>query len=259
MTTAGLAGSGTPEDSWQQWPELRLWPLLDLGPVPATVIVVAPHPDDEVIGIGGLLALLARAGSHIHVIAVTDGEASHPGSPTVTPEALAGLRIAETKQALAALGIRSVVVERLRLPDGGVSRHETQNANVTAAVVRNVAQSQQRGTVWCLAPWSGDGHPDHEACGLAAASGANGTARLLSYPVWMWQWATPGDLRVPWWYARRIALPEAIQQAKRTAIEAFQTQIQPLSGDPADAAILAPHILARFMRPEEVVFEVGSR
>ncbi len=64
--------------------------------------------------------MLARAGSRIHVIAVTDGEASHPDSPTVTADALAARRAQETRQALAALGVEGAVVERLRLPDGGV-------------------------------------------------------------------------------------------------------------------------------------------
>ncbi len=260
MTPASdLTGQGTPEETWQQWPDLRLWPELVVEPTPATVIVVAPHPDDEVLGVGGLLALLARAGSRIHVIAVTDGEASHPGSPTLTPNDLIDRRVLETRTALETLGAGAARVERLRLPDGGVARHETQNANVTAAVVRILAKTQHEGPAWCLAPWIGDGHPDHEAAGLAAASGAAGAARILSYPVWMWHWATPGDARVPWTYARRIVLPDDIRAAKHDAIQAFKTQIEPLSADPADAAILPPYILKRLTRPAEIVFEMAPR
>lgn len=253
--TAPLSGEGTPERDWQNWPELRRWPLLNLSRPPATVVVVAPHPDDEVLGVGGLLALLARTGCRIHVIAATDGEASHPGSPTLTPEALAERRAEETRQALTALGAGAATVERLRLPDGDLTRHEAQNANVTSAVVRALATREHEGRAWCLAPWPGDGHPDHEAAGRAAESGAHGTARLITYPVWMWHWATPGDQRVPWSHARRIALPAEVRAAKDAAVQAFQTQIAPLSDDPADAAIVPPHILRRLNRPEEVVFE----
>ena len=96
-----LAGDGTPEHAWQSWPELAGWPKLRMPSPPATVVVVAPHPDDEVLGVGGLLRLLARAGTAIHIVAVTDGEASHPKSPTLTPRALAARRVAETEQALA--------------------------------------------------------------------------------------------------------------------------------------------------------------
>ncbi len=255
--TPDLMGTGTPEQDWQNWRDLHLWPVLSLTEPPSTVIVVAPHPDDEVLGVGGLLAMLAGAGSRIHVIAVTDGEASHPDSPTVTADELAARRAQESRQALKALGAEGARVERLRLPDGGVLRHESQNANVTAAVIRRLAMTQHEGAAWCLVPWSGDGHPDHEATGLAAASGAMGTARVLAYPVWMWHWATPGDGRVPWSYARRVVLPADIQAAKQAAIQAFQTQITPLSQDPADQPILPPHVLARLTRSEEVVFEIG--
>jgi hypothetical protein len=82
-----------------------------------------------------------------------------------------------------------------------------------------------------------------------------GTARLLSYPVWMWHWARPGDLRVPWSYARRVPLPPEIHQAKQAAVRTFETQIAPLSDDPADAAVLPPPVLARLTRSTEIVFE----
>lgn len=44
-----------------------------------------PHPDDEVLGFGGALALLAGQGARLRIVADTDGEASHPHSPTLSP------------------------------------------------------------------------------------------------------------------------------------------------------------------------------
>ena len=92
-----LGGDGTPEDAWLNWRELAGRPKLRMLTPPATAVVVAPHPDDEVLGVGGLLSLLARAGTAIHVVAVTDGEASHPKSPTLTPQELAARRISESR------------------------------------------------------------------------------------------------------------------------------------------------------------------
>ncbi len=252
--SADLTGKGTPEQVWQAWPTLHSWPLLRFTRPPATVVAVAPHPDDEVLGVGGLLALLAQAGSRIHIIAVTDGEASHPKSPTLTPKALAARRVAESTRAREALGLRGASVERLGLPDGDVHRVEAQNALVTAAVLQTLARTAHLGPAWCLAPFPRDGHPDHDSVGQAAVAGARGTARVLTYPVWMWHWAAPGDPRVPWPCARRVVLPAAVRAAKQAAVEAFQTQISPLSGDPADATILPPHILTRLTRSAEIVF-----
>jgi LmbE family N-acetylglucosaminyl deacetylase len=256
--TSDLTGLGTPEEQWQAWPELTLWPLLDLSNPPAAVVVVAPHPDDEILGVGGLISLLARAGARIHIIAVTNGEASHPGSPTLSCTDLASLRIAESTEALHALRVGKASVERLGLPDGGVSDVERRWATVTAAVMRAVSRLEERGPVWCLAPWPRDGHPDHDAAGQAAVIATSGVARMLTYPVWMWHWATPKDLRVPWSFARRVILPPEVHDAKQAAVRCFRTQIAPLSSHPADAAILVPEVLRRLTRTTEIVFDSGQ-
>ena len=60
---------------------------------------------------------------------------------------------------------------------------------------------------WCAATWRGDGHPDHEAVGRAAATAVERTgAVLVEYPVWMWHWALPGDPDVPWYRAHTVPL-----------------------------------------------------
>ena len=46
--------------------------LLDGG---GPVLVLAPHPDDEVLGVGGTMARLAEAGAEVHVAIVTTGRA----------------------------------------------------------------------------------------------------------------------------------------------------------------------------------------
>ncbi len=235
-------GDGTPEDAWRPWLATRAWPSWRSTGCRPRAVVVAPHPDDEVLGAGGLMALLAAAGTAVEVVAVTDGEASNPGG-SVPPAALAALRVAETEAALAALGVVARVT-RLGLPDGGAAALEDP--------VRDALHLAPGD--WLLGTWSGDGHPDHEAVGRAcAAAAARDGARLLAYPVWTWHWATPDDPRVPWGRARRVPLPAAVQQAKARAVQAFRTQVAPLGPRPEDAPVLPPHVLARFARTEEVV------
>jgi hypothetical protein len=100
-----------------------------------------------------------------------------------------------------------------------------------------------------------DGHLDrHEAAGRSAATAAGRTgARLLSFPVWTWHWAQPADPRVPWSTARRVPLPPMIVHAKRHAVHAFASQLEPLSAQPGDEAILGPHAVARLTREYEVI------
>ena len=235
-----IAGNGTSEERWRTWTAMRQWPGLPLDP-PGPPLVVAPHPDDEILGVAGLMAMLGRA----DLAAVTDGEASHPGSTVHTPGSLAALRRAETAEALSRLGLADPAVHRLGHPDGGVDE-ERLAAQLTALL------SPGR---WCLATWREDGHPDHEAVGRAAARACAATgARLLEYPIWMWHWARPGDPSVPWERARCVDLPDTAVAAKASAIAAFPSQIAPLGPDPADAAILPPDVLDHFVRPFETVF-----
>lgn len=241
-----IEGHGTPERDWAQWgAPARFAPWL-LPRDARRVVVVAPHPDDEVLGAGGLARIAADAGLPVVIVAVTDGGASHPGSPTLDAQQLIAARQIERTTALARLGLDRAQVVRLQLPDGGV-------ANLEAELQQHLIQMLKPGDV-CVATWSGDGHPDHEAVGRAADRASTGRgAVLLQVPIWMWHWSCPADARVPWDRLRRVELPAHVVMAKQCAVDAFSTQVRALSNDPADAAILPPHVLARLLRPSETV------
>ena len=66
------ADSGTPEEEWRQ----LLQGAQEWAPSQGPLIVVAPHPDDEVFGPGGLIRCWAAAGQSVTVVSVTDGEAA---------------------------------------------------------------------------------------------------------------------------------------------------------------------------------------
>ncbi|MFJ4030895.1 PIG-L deacetylase family protein [Streptomyces griseoluteus] len=241
-----IQAPGTDEREWRAWDGWDRMPECPL-PTQGRVVVVAAHPDDEVLGVGGTLARLAAAGIALTVVSVTDGEGSHPGSTRVTPGRLAELRAGELRDAFRELGAQEAEVVRLRLPDTGVARHEDRLAGELAALLP--------GAALCLAPWTQDVHGDHEAAGraaLAASRAASVPCRL--YPVWLWHWARPGDARVPWRRAARIVLSPEAQTRKRAAVDRFVTQIRPLGDAPQDAAVLPPDEVAHHLRGWEVVF-----
>ena len=240
---------GTDEDVWAAWRELEELPEARLGPV-RSAIVVAAHPDDEVLGVGGLIFQLARAGTRVRLVSVTDGEGSHRGQ--ADPAALARRRTAETSAALRALGTGDCEVIRLRLPDSQLASREDE---LTAELSRLTA-----GFDICLAPWTGDLHPDHEAAGRAASQAAaqgdgapQGGTRVFWYPVWMWHWASPGDSRVPWDRARRVPLTMTAVDRKRAALSCFASQTEDRGA--GLGPVLSQDMLAHFTRGLEVVFQ----
>lgn len=247
MSSELISGEGTPEAAWGGWPGLSS--LACVAPdafVPAhsRAVVIAPHPDDEVLGAGGLLVQLAGARRRVLLIAVTDGAASHPGSTCWTPTRLTTARHYETTKALRRLGLNPMLRVRARFPDGAVSQHEAELAHFIDAYLRP-------GDV-VFTTWRHDGHPDHEAVGRASAAAARAKGvRLVEYPIWAWHWARPGDTRVPWQRGRRVLLDRATLQRKRAAVGAFSSQLEPDSST-GRQAILARFVLKRLLRPYEV-------
>ncbi len=73
-----LTGSGTPEDLWTRSLRLAGLPIWDPQPGPSErVLLVAPHPDDEILGAGGTAARLSACGAEVVVVA---GPAASAGS-----------------------------------------------------------------------------------------------------------------------------------------------------------------------------------
>jgi LmbE family N-acetylglucosaminyl deacetylase len=189
------------------------------------------------------MSMLAAEGARLRLIAVTDGEASHPGAD---PEAIARVRTAESAAARHMLGVQDIEVIRLRLPDTGLTACEDE----LAARLRELCT----GFAVCLAPWEGDAHADHEAAGRAARRTGQ---HVLGYPIWMWHWAKPADRRVPWPRACRIPLTADVATLKADAIQAFASQLTDRAG--AAGPVLAPGIVAHFTRRQEVLLRLRFR
>lgn len=247
-----IEGHGTLAADWRSWGGIDLLPSVPvdgLVPPQRRAVIVAPHPDDEVLACGGLLQQLHAQGSRSVLLAVTDGAASHPGSSHHTPAALARLRPRETEAALAALGLSGAAapqVVRAHIDDGRV------NANMET--LHNLMLQLLRPDDVVFVTWRQDGHPDHEACGMAAALAARACrATLIEMPIWGWHWSEPGDGRMPWSRACRLELSAADLQRKRRAIACFQSQLQadPSTGSPP---VLGPHTLDRLLQPYEIFF-----
>lgn len=243
------ASDGTPECDWLPWLAGQPLPLVDASQLVQPgqrAVVVAPHPDDEVLAVGGLLSQWAQLGRELCLIAATDGTASHPRSTVWPPERLADERQQESDAALATLGAASTQVLRLRFDDGGLAQAVDR---LSARIAEALRPEDVLFTSWRL-----DGHPDHDATGTACAQAAlRCGVTLVEVPVWAWHWAVPGDARMPWQRAHRIVLDAATMQRKQAALQAYASQLLPDSST-GEPAVLRPSIVQRAARPFEIVF-----
>ena len=166
----------------------RRFAALPLGSIDEIVgsgppLIFAPHPDDESLGCGGLIAACCRRGTPPLVVFLTDGTGSHPASRDYPPTRLRSVREQEARSAVDLLGGASDIVF-LRLLDAAAP---TGGPMFDAAVdtLRQLARAAGCRTI--LAPWRHDPHCDHEAADLMARQAAARSGLLhLAYPVWGW-------------------------------------------------------------------------
>jgi LmbE family N-acetylglucosaminyl deacetylase len=214
-----------------------------------TCLIVAPHPDDESLGCGGLIGACCAAGRAPCVAVLTDGTGSHPHSRAYPSERLKALRMQETHTAMAHLGLpgdRILFLEQkdTAAPHAGAA-FEAVVEQLTAWVQRENACSA------VLAPWRFDPHCDHEAAAkIAGRVAIRCGVRPVAYPVWGWTLPAhqliPGPVTQGW----RLDI-SAFLQRKRLAVRAHSSQYGDLITDDPAGFALPPELLSVFETPFE--------
>lgn len=120
-------------------------------PQHAVVLVLAPHPDDEVFGCGGAIALHVLGGAHVHVVLVTAGDAAGQADE----------RLAESAAAGQILGVASL--RCWHVPDRGVAGDNSLATRIEAALAETGATLVHAPSLW-------ENHPDHRALAEAVLS-----------------------------------------------------------------------------------------
>jgi LmbE family N-acetylglucosaminyl deacetylase len=184
------------------------------SPQEGALLVVAAHPDDEILGAGGLIRTWAVRGAEVNVLSVSDGEAAEPSRPHLGP-----IRREELTEALRKLCPTHVSVTRLGLPDGRVTGHENR--------LRNAILSLARGKVTIIAPYERDGHADHEVIGQVCLEFARSHQLAIArYAIRAWQHAGAVGLGAPRF--GKFVLSDDAQRAKCRALGCFRSQLDGL-------------------------------
>ena len=170
----------------------------------------------------------------MQVVAVTDGENAYDDGIDIALR-----RSQEQALALGRLGVNPSEINRLSLTDSGVSADEELLVELLTPLVSRKTH--------IFAPWTGDFHPDHEACGRAASKVATRLgAALTFYFFWTWHRGTPELLRgLP---LMSVPLSLKAQKAKAEALASHRSQLEHASGQP----ILPDHLLWPARKPVEI-------
>ncbi len=148
-------------------------PFLPPPELPKRVLVVAPHPDDEVFGCGGMLAWHGKLGASVRVVVLSDGAAGDPGH---RDERIVETRKRESLAAGKVLGLSDY--RFLDLRDG----HLGSVADLHVRLARELEEFEPE---LVYGPSPQELHPDHRATAraLIAALARGPRRRVFLYGV----------------------------------------------------------------------------
>ncbi len=213
-------------------------------------MVIAPHPDDEALGCGGLIALLRESGKDVFVVFTTDGSLSHPSSKKYPADKLAKLRKDEALQALAELGVSSRHVFFMNKKDGHLPAQGEPQFEQNAHQLHLLIGLLQPDLV--LVPYEKDPHRDHRATWqmlMYLRSETEFTYRILEYVIWLHERGKenemPGKNEIHFLDISRW------QTQKQQAIGKHLSQTTRLIDDDPQGFILSPEVLSHFSTHKE--------
>jgi LmbE family N-acetylglucosaminyl deacetylase len=231
-----------------------------------SALVLAPHPDDETLGCGALIARKRAAGTPVRVVVVGDGSSSHPSS-ALAAGARVRMRAAEVAQACRILGVGDGDLTTLGVPDD----HLADEHDCITGVIGSLVDDLRPDDVFL--PSARDWHPDHQAlnrAALAAVAAARHRPRTLEYCVWWWcegPWLRHSGRSAPAALRDLVAEPmaslrgpkpervatDSFAATKGRALAAHRSQTENVTGEP-DWAVLPPAMVRALTGAWEVYF-----
>lgn len=183
-----------------------------------SILIIAPHPDDEVIGCGGLIARLVREGNAPHIIVMTSGEASHHGCCDTPDGEIIHARRQLTRNAFTILGVPEENLHELNFPDGGISEDSEE-----LTPLKNLLQKLDPDSI--LVPHWGEGWPDHVTTARIVKDILPSDTEIWEYCVWMWYYNVWRGL--DWKNAATLSMTPEEHSMKLKAMDAYTTPLAP--------------------------------
>jgi LmbE family N-acetylglucosaminyl deacetylase len=189
------------------------------------ILVVAAHPDDEVLGCGGTIARHADAGDTVQVLIVAEGATSRQEQRDRGEAAQELSSLAHAAQTAGAI-LGAAGVELLDLPDNRLDSLD--RLDLIKQIEQRIARHQPQVV---YVHHSGDVNIDHRRLHEAVVTACRPTPgqpvlRLLSYEVASsteWQPPGSGPAFQPNWFVDITAQWDR----KRQALEAYAAEMRP--------------------------------
>lgn len=182
------------------------------------ILILAPHPDDEVFGCGGLIVRLVNEGTIPHVIVLTGGGGSHRGCCSTLEVDIISARRELTHKAMAILGLPKSNLHELDFTDGHISHGNPDEQLKLKLLIGEINPDV------ILVLHHGEGWPDHISARDLGFELADKHTAVYEYCVWMWYYH---QKNLDWKNAYVLKMTEAEHKKKLEAIKTYHSALAP--------------------------------
>ncbi len=215
-----------------------------------SVMVFAPHQDDETFGCGGMIALKRQQEIPVHVVFLTDGQSGVNDliNKDENKDNTIQVRKQEAVKALEVLGVENSHTHFLDKQDGALEKLTVEQKQQTIAQIVELLKLHQPQEVYV--PYRLDCHPDHEATFelvMLAIKEWQVQVELLQYPIWVF-WDKP--------LFQVFKAPE-VKKAYRLSITSVKDKkSRAIAAYPSQLEFLCSGFIRRFFGNNEIFFPI---
>lgn len=218
------------------------------------LVIIAPHPDDEVLGCGGLIAKAVAAGQSVKVVILTSGGAAHNGCCAAGERLVEERRRELAREALEYLGLSAEHIVFLDWQDGKLPRQQDADFAAKANELASLLVRFNPSAVFCPHPfeeWSD--HIAAEEMTRAALDQSRLNVTLYHYCVWFW-YSLPlrKAFHCDWRNALTLDISK-VYRRKQAAISAYMAPCAPC-GNPWSGK-LPKEFMRAFLWKKELFFK----
>lgn len=182
------------------------------------ILIVAPHPDDEALGCGGLIARLCTEKKPPHIAVLTGGGGSLRARSDISEIEVVNARRKLTLNSANQFGLPKENIHFFDFKDGDIGAHPESEMSQLRQLIDNLGPDN------ILVPHNGEGWSDHLATRDIGIELAPGNAVVWEYCVWMWYYNV---WNLDWKNAAVLRMSDTEHSTKLHAVDAYVKPLAP--------------------------------
>ena len=221
-----------------------------------SILIIAPHPDDEIFVCGGLITKAVQNNADVHVAYMTSGNRAHSNCCSIGPKKVGIERKKIAVTVAEMMSADSINLYWVNCPDGKIPEQKSPDFELVQKQIADIIEKIQPNCVFC--PHARDSWRDHELTEKIVRVVLQKQTRIIKlyyYCVWFWlNLPFREGISLPWSNSRVLDIQDAFSR-KQMAIKQYLEPLAPC-GNPYSGKLPADFLMA-FDWEKELYFEAN--